>query len=348
MRIAFVLPVLSVSGGVGVVLDYARYLASRGCHVDIFNESDKPYDGWNGDPGCRIFENPGDYEAINRLYDVGIASFWTTVKALTSRRLPAKLKFQLIQGLEEDFYDPADLASRSAVLEALRQKTTKIAISSFLRRQLRERYGLPSYLMVNGINLDIFRSVKPLMPKGPRLRILVEGNHENKLKRVDEMCALLEQVRALGVLDFEYWVVSNGLGPAPSHWRSHLFLRNVPKQAMPKVYSSVDVVLKLSHTEGFGLAPLEAMACGVVPIVNDFGGQADYLKHGRNGFLLDPVEPSALLACLQLLADPAARQTMQAQGLDTAQQFSFQQSARRFHGLLHRLVSGSSRRPGQG
>lgn len=51
-------------------------------------------------------------------------------------------------------------------------------------------------------------------------------------------------------------------------------------QQMSRIYSSFDVLLNASMGEGFGLAPLEAQACGVPAIVTDFSAMSEVCEAG--------------------------------------------------------------------
>jgi L-malate glycosyltransferase len=67
----------------------------------------------------------------------------------------------------------------------------------------------------------------------------------------------------------------------------------------------------LSRSEGFSNALLEAMACGVPPVVTQVGGNPEAIRDGENGFLV-PVEDAEIAAdrLLQLLRDPARARRM--------------------------------------
>lgn len=71
------------------------------------------------------------------------------------------------------------------------------------------------------------------------------------------------------------------------------------------------VFCMLSRSEGFSNALLEAMACGVPPVVTQVGGNPEAIRDGENGFLV-PVEDSQLAAdrILELLRDPARARRM--------------------------------------
>lgn len=64
-----------------------------------------------------------------------------------------------------------------------------------------------------------------------------------------------------------------------------LFTGFVDKEDLPQIYSSAKALLQLSHYEGFGRAPLEAMACGTVPIVSDESSLPEVV--GDLGIILD-------------------------------------------------------------
>ncbi len=77
---------------------------------------------------------------------------------------------------------------------------------------------------------------------------------------------------------------------------------------LSEVLPAADVLLLPSLHESFGLVALEAMACGVVPVVTDRGGAADFIQDGVNGFLRDPADIDGMAAAvLQVLEDPALR-----------------------------------------
>jgi glycosyltransferase involved in cell wall biosynthesis len=67
----------------------------------------------------------------------------------------------------------------------------------------------------------------------------------------------------------------------------------------------------LSRSEGFSNALLEAMACGVPPVVTQVGGNPEAIRDGEEGFLV-PVEDADTAAdrLLQLLRDPARARRM--------------------------------------
>jgi len=76
---------------------------------------------------------------------------------------------------------------------------------------------------------------------------------------------------------------------------------------VPAWLSRARVFVNLANQEGVPMAMIEAMLCGLVPVVTDVGGVGSVVRDGENGFLLaNPADP-ALVAerILSLLDDPA-------------------------------------------
>lgn len=64
-----------------------------------------------------------------------------------------------------------------------------------------------------------------------------------------------------------------------------------------------------AHVETFGRVVFEAMACALPVVCHTHGGYADWIKHGKNGFLFDTTDEARSI--LQLLAaDPILRDTI--------------------------------------
>ena len=81
-----------------------------------------------------------------------------------------------------------------------------------------------------------------------------------------------------------------------------------------------DLMLMPSEMESFGLAALEAMACGVPSIATNVGGVPELVEDGRNGLLFPVGEVEAMAeAAIALLEDDGRLRRMSEAGRRTAQ-----------------------------
>jgi glycosyltransferase involved in cell wall biosynthesis len=105
------------------------------------------------------------------------------------------------------------------------------------------------------------------------------------------------------------------------------FTGYVPDADLPALYSGAQCFCYPSLYEGFGLPPLEAMACGTPAITSNVSSLPEVV--GDAALTVDPTAVPDLAAALRrLLTDPAARQRYRACGLQQAACFSWDRTAR--------------------
>jgi glycosyltransferase involved in cell wall biosynthesis len=105
------------------------------------------------------------------------------------------------------------------------------------------------------------------------------------------------------------------------------FVGYVSGEELPWWYNAADLFVYPSVYEGFGLPPLEAMACAVPVISSSVSSLPEVV--GEAGLLVDPDDVQALAEAMgQVLADSHLRETMRAAGLAQASRFSWQEAAR--------------------
>ncbi|MBI4670394.1 MAG: glycosyltransferase family 4 protein [Chloroflexi bacterium] len=86
------------------------------------------------------------------------------------------------------------------------------------------------------------------------------------------------------------------------------------RRDIPRLLHATDVLVCPSLFETYGMANLEAMACGVPVVSTNIGGPAETVVDGETGFLVPPRDVAAIAARVcQLLTDGELRQRLGAQ-----------------------------------
>lgn len=110
------------------------------------------------------------------------------------------------------------------------------------------------------------------------------------------------------------------------------------REDLPALYSGADLYLQLSWYEGFGLPPLEAMACGTATVVSNRGALPEI--SGPGALVVDPADQAETArALLRLLADEGARRRQAEAGRAHAAGFTWSQHARALLALFAEVLS---------
>jgi glycosyltransferase involved in cell wall biosynthesis len=113
---------------------------------------------------------------------------------------------------------------------------------------------------------------------------------------------------------------------------------SVPHARMPVWYQAADVVCQPSLVEPFGLATLEAMACGRSVVGTTVGGQPEFVPAGA-GVLVDPQDDDALVSALATAAAlPRPNHTARA----AAEGHDVRSQVERIEALLERAAGASA------
>ncbi|MBT6229755.1 MAG: glycosyltransferase family 4 protein, partial [Candidatus Scalindua sp.] len=106
-----------------------------------------------------------------------------------------------------------------------------------------------------------------------------------------------------------------------------LFLGVVKDEDLPMLYNCADIFVYPSLYEGFGLPPLEAMACGIPVITSNTSSLPEVI--GNAGIMVDPEDDNSLSeAIFNVLKDEDLRYQMSKNGLKRAKLFSWEKAAK--------------------
>ena len=78
---------------------------------------------------------------------------------------------------------------------------------------------------------------------------------------------------------------------------------SVSQEQLVYYYNSCDIFVMPSLHESFGLAALEAMACGIPVVVSDVGGLKTFVTDNESGFLVAPANANEIAVRIALLLE---------------------------------------------
>lgn len=310
-KVGYVIPNTQISGGIAMVCQYANRLLAKGFNITLIAKDDSTSIDWF--PGQLVEILP--LTGIETNYDILLATSWETAQAV--KDLPAGRKFYFVQGQEPAFYPPDQVETIERVKQTYRMDFEFLAVAKWLQAWLKTEFNQEAVFLPNGIDTGIFHRVPPIEPKTRQPRILLEGSIAYPFKGMEEA------FRAIEGLDCEVWCVS-GVGIPRPGWQCDRFFERVPFHVMNHVYSSCDILLKMSHTEGFPLPGLEMMACGGMVVASRIPGFEEYMVDGYNGLLVPVHDHHAAREALQrLISDSSLRAQLVQNGMRTVKQWTW-------------------------
>ena len=121
-----------------------------------------------------------------------------------------------------------------------------------------------------------------------------------------------------------------------------LFLPEAPVDDMPRWYQVLDLFVAPQRREGFGLTPLEAMACGVPVIATTAGAFDELVVEGTTGRLIPPGDARRMRAAVDAaLASPdTLRRWSAAARRHVERRFRIEEEAAALNALYRELLDG--------
>ncbi len=119
---------------------------------------------------------------------------------------------------------------------------------------------------------------------------------------------------------------------------STFFLGRVPDDKLHKLYVGARCHVHAAHYEGFGLPPLEAMACGTPTVVSNISSLPEVV--GDAALLVDPNNPEEIAVAIhRLLTDDDLHAEVRTKGLQRARCFSWELAARHTMEVYHKAAN---------
>jgi glycosyltransferase involved in cell wall biosynthesis len=113
----------------------------------------------------------------------------------------------------------------------------------------------------------------------------------------------------------------------------------IPRDELPLWYNAASLFVYPSLYEGFGLPPLEAMACGTPVVASNTSALPEVV--GDAGLLVEPTDVEEMAdAMYRVLADVELKNTLREKGLERAKAYSWQRTALETAKTYDRAMSG--------
>ncbi|MBZ5513256.1 MAG: N-acetyl-alpha-D-glucosaminyl L-malate synthase BshA [Acidobacteriia bacterium] len=195
------------------------------------------------------------------------------------------------------------------------------AISRYLREVTLQEFDLkrPVEVIPNFVNFDVFQPPEDHERRGefaaPHEKLLVHLSNFRPVKRVPDVIEIFDIVRK--EIPAKLLLIGDGPERTVAEWMVHEkgLVRDVvfmgKQNQVQNLLGLADVLLLPSDLESFGLAALEAMACGVPCVCSREGGVGEVITDGVEGYLVPPRDVRTMAErTLKILAEPGRREAM--------------------------------------
>lgn len=216
---------------------------------------------------------------------------------------------------------------------SIEQSDGATAVSEFLRDETYRAFGcgqcdlrvIPNFVNLEEYHPEAALPHDALAPEGHK--VLVHVSNFREVKRVKDVVRIFARVRR--AMPATLLMVGDG----PDRHDAETEAREVGVggdvrflgrlDTVAPVLAAADLFLLPSQTESFGLAALEAMACGAPVVAARTGGLPEVITDEVDGILEPPGSVEAMARrAINLLRDPAEHSRMRAAALEKARQYS--------------------------
>ncbi len=342
--IRFVLEGFNRSGGVRVICDVANALADDGMHIEIVVP---PYAGTPSyplDPRIRLVIPQSLPERGRRAAyvawlarnaalagDVLVATsyrtpWYITASAVLARRRPPILyMIQHDEALSQVEHSSAPrwlkIPMHAVAAGSYRLPTRHVAVS----RWIADRVGNPDILVIpNGVDATRFYPPSPARRRHPDTFTVGGIGRPSGAKGWPELLRTMQGLREQLGQGVRFIIASPQKPPptVPAALADIEFVHPGHDDEMRAFYQRLDLFLFTSPVEGYGLPPLEAMACGVPVVTTDCGGIHEFVD--KDNVTIAPVGdvPALIAGVRELIDDPQLCQRRTEAGISTAARFT--------------------------
>lgn len=243
--------------------------------------------------------------------------------------------------------------------------TRVIAVSAAVARRLREQQIFPDDRIVtvlNGIDVERFAAASRKFDRDSfrrKLGLPTDGSLIGTVGEINPLKGHEDFVRAAAIIaerfpDLHFIVAGEDSSPPKEHLRALQSLigeLGLEKRVhhfgwlddIADLYCALDLFVSASHSESFGLAIAEAMACGTPVVATATEGAAEIISDGVTGVLVPLRDPNSLAQAIIPLLEKADERLRLARAASAAvrQRFSLERMVGETE-AIYREVLGSS------
>ena len=235
-------------------------------------------------------------------------------------------------------------------IRGIKRASHIIAVSQHTKSDLIEYFKMPDdriSVIYNGIDHSIFKPYDTKPPDEPYILYVGSERPRKNLARLIEAFAILKrefpELRLVKVGEpgraEEYRQETlrklDSLGLTPDV----IFTSYTSESDLVRYYYSAALLVYPSLYEGFGLPPLEAMACGCPVVASNTSSLPEVI--GEAGIMVNPYATNRLAQAMrEVLTNSKLRDDMVTRGLEQAKKFSWERTAEQTQEVYHRVAAG--------
>jgi glycosyltransferase involved in cell wall biosynthesis len=349
MYIVFPIMSFSVSGGMRALIEHANGLAAREHRVLILVA--RP----SGGPSFPLDERVELKQAtvtrsvlgemlwlmreIPKTADTVVANFYlTSYPVALATRAYGQNGYYFLQGYEPWFFVHAPNRRAPALQRALAALSYhlplyQIVVSAWLRRQLPSKPIQRLPIVNDGVDTLTF-APNPEPRRNNAARTIMTIARSAPLKGLHDFEQAM-RISAQALPGSALLLVSQERSLVIDTPMSAEIVHPANDAELVGCYNRADVFVFSSLREGFGMPPLEAMACGTPVVTTDCGGVLDYAEDGVNCLVVPVGDPQAMAdAVHRILSDEALARQLSEAGIETARQYTWEAMVDRMESIL--------------
>jgi N-acetyl-alpha-D-glucosaminyl L-malate synthase BshA len=243
----------------------------------------------------------------------------------------------------------ADGSMRDAVRFGINKSDGVTAVSEYLKEETERMFTPKTEIEVipNFVDTSFFRRLegdepRELLGLGTE-KVIIHISNFRPVKRIRDVLEVFERIAqhvpATLLLvgdgpersESETWVRDNGLTDKVR------FLGKLDD--IVPLLSIADLMLMPSNVESFGLAALEAMACGVPVVATDAGGFPEFIQPGKNGYLFPVGDVDGMSrGAIAIIEDEAVWSKFSQSAVDRARQFETALLVEKYESFYQSLI----------